>query len=79
MHSKPRIFPNPLKEKLQLQGLPASGKTAVSVVDLNGNVRSTATTTGTNYSVNTANLSSGSYLLKIQHGNTITTKPFVKE
>ncbi len=74
-----RIFPNPVRDNLQLQGLPPSGNTNVSVLDLYGNLRSTATATGSNYSVNTANLSSGSYLLKIQHNGTTTTQPFVKE
>ena len=73
------IFPNPVRANLQVQGLPATGKTDVSIVDWNGNVRSTATTTGSNYSINTANLNSGSYLLKIQHNGTTTTQPFVKE
>ncbi len=74
-----KVFPNPVRDNLQLQGLPQTGKTNVSIVDWNGNVRSTATTTGTNYSVNTANLSAGAYLLKIQHNGTTATQPFVKE
>jgi hypothetical protein len=74
-----RIFPNPARDNLQVQGLPATGKTNVSVVDWNGNVRSTATATSTNYSVNTTNLSAGAYLLKIQHNGTTTTQPFVKQ
>ena len=76
---KTLIYPNPVRSNLQLQGLPSTGTTNLSIVDLNGNVRSTTTATGTSYSVSTANLSSGSYLLKIQHGNTIATQPFVKE
>ncbi len=74
-----KIFPNPVRNNLQVQGLPANGKTNVSIVDWNGNVRNTATATGSNYSVNTANLNAGSYLLKIQHNGTVTTQAFVKE
>ncbi len=74
-----RIFPNPVRDNLQLQGLPQTGKTNISIMDLNGNVRSTATATGSNYSVSTANLGSGNYLLKLLHNGITTTQPFVKE
>ncbi len=74
-----RMFPNPVKDNLQLQGLATGGKTAVSVMDLQGNVRTTATAGGGSYSVNTANLTPGHYLLKLQHNGTITTQAFVKE
>ncbi len=74
-----RMFPNPVKDNLQLQGLATGGKTAVSVVDLQGNVRATATAGGGSYSVNTTNLTPGNYLLKLQHNGTITTQAFVKE
>ncbi len=74
-----RMFPNPVKDNLQLQGLATNGKTAVSVVDLQGNVRTTAMAGGGSYSVNTANLTPGNYLLKLQHNGTTTTLPFVRE
>ncbi len=74
-----KMFPNPVKDNLQLQGLATGGKTAVSVMDLQGNVRATATAGGGSYSVNTTNLTPGNYLLKLQHNGTVTTQPFVKE
>ncbi len=74
-----RMFPNPVKDNLQLQGIATGGKTAVSVVDLQGNVRATATAGGGSYTVNTANLTPGNYLLKLQHNGTVTTQAFVKE
>ncbi len=74
-----RMFPNPVRDNLQLQGLATGGNTAVSVVDLQGNVRATATAGGGSYSVNTAKLSAGNYILKLQHNGTTTTQPFVKE
>ncbi len=77
--SQVRMFPNPVKDNLQLQGLATGGKTAVSVVDLQGNVRTTATAGGRGYSVNTAHLTRGNYLLKMQHNGTTTTQAFVKE
>ncbi len=74
-----KMFPNPVKDNLQLQGLSGSGKTAVSVTDINGVVRIQAVATISTYSINTANLPRGHYLLKLQHNSTITTLPFVKE
>ncbi len=74
-----KMFPNPVRDNLQLQGLATGGKTAVSVVDLQGNVRATATAGGSSYSLSTSNLSPGNYLLKLQHNGTVTTQAFVKE
>ncbi len=74
-----KMFPNPVKDNLQLRGLAESGKTAVSVMDLQGNVRATATAGGSSYSLSTSNLTPGNYLLKLQHNGTITTRPFVRE
>ncbi len=74
-----RMFPNPVKDNLQLQGLATGGKTAVSVMDLQGNVRATATAGGSSYSLSTSNLTPGNYLLKLQHNGTTTTQAFIKE
>ncbi len=77
--SQVKIFPNPVHNTLQLQGLSADSKTNISITDFNGSVRTTATTGGGSYSVNTANLTPGNYLLKLQHNGTVTTQAFVKE
>ncbi len=74
-----KMFPNPVKDNLQLQGLPSTGKTNISIIDINGVIRTQATATGSAYSINTAMLQHGHYLVKLQHGDTITILPFVKE
>ena len=74
-----RIYPNPVSNNLQVQGLSQNSKTSLSIIDFNGNVRGTTTASGSTYSINTANLAAGNYLLKIQHNGTTTTQPFVKQ
>ena len=74
-----KVFPNPVRGSMQLQGLPSAGKTNISVSDFSGTVRTSAVVSGSNYSINTSNLKPGSYLLKIHHDNTVTTQTFVKE
>ncbi len=74
-----KMFPNPVKDNLQLQGLASTGKTNISIIDVNGVVRIQATATGSTYSINTAMLQHGHYLVKLQHNGTITTLPFIRE
>jgi uncharacterized delta-60 repeat protein len=72
------LYPNPAKNNLQIQGLPA-GTTKLRVTDLSGNTRIIATTNSTVYSINIAQLTSGNYLLNIKTANEIITKQFIKE
>jgi len=77
-HSTVRIFPNPVKDVLQVTGLSASLKT-ISVFDLKGNLLQQVTTTGTSYPFNTKQLSAGMYLIKIEQNNGFKTLNFMKE
>ncbi len=74
-----KLFPNPVRSTLQIQGLPTDSKTNITVTDFSGNVRTSTTTSGSTASINTAGLKPGNYLLKVQSGNTITTHPFIKQ
>ncbi len=74
-----KLFPNPVRSTLQLQGLPTGSKSSVTVIDFNGNVRMSATANGGSLSINTSALKPGTYLLKVQSGNAVTTQTFVKE
>lgn len=73
------VFPNPVRNNLQVQGLPAGGKTNISISDFSGALRTTAVASSSTYNINTANLKPGNYLLKVQHDNSVTTTTFVKE
>ncbi len=74
-----KVFPNPVHNTLQLQGLPANTKTNITITDFNGTVRTSATASGGSVSINTAALKPGNYLLTVQSKHTTTTQAFVKE
>ncbi len=73
-----QLYPNPAKNNLQIQGLPA-GTTKLTVTDISGNTRIIATANSTVYSINIAQLTSGNYLLHIKTANEVITKQFIKE
>ncbi|WP_171608959.1 T9SS type A sorting domain-containing protein [Limnovirga soli] len=73
-----QLYPNPAKNNLQIQGLPA-GTTKLIVTDLSGNTSIIATTNSTVYSIHIAQLTSGNYLLHIKTANEVITKQFIKE
>jgi hypothetical protein len=74
-----KISPNPAKNNLQITGLSSSNKTKITVVDFSGNIKLQAVANNTSYKLNIASLTTGNYLLKIEAGNNIVTKKFVKE
>ncbi len=74
-----KIYPNPVRSTLQLQGLSTNNKTNITVTDFAGNVRTSTTSSGSTASINASALKPGNYLLKVQSGNTITTHPFIKQ
>ncbi|WP_171606526.1 T9SS type A sorting domain-containing protein [Limnovirga soli] len=73
-----QLYPNPAKNNLQIQGLPA-GTTKLTVTDISGNTRIIATANSTVYSINITQLTSGNYLLNIKTANEVITKQFIKE
>ena len=73
-----QLYPNPAKNNLQIQGLPA-GTTKLTVTDISGNTSILATANSTVYSINIAQLTSGNYLLHIKTANEVITKQFIKE
>ena len=74
-----KISPNPAKNNLQIQGLKASKKTKITVVDFSGNVKLQAVVNKTAFNLNIASLKPGNYLLKIEMNDEVITKKFVKE
>ena len=74
-----KLFPNPAKNSLQVQGLSAAEKTKLTIVDLSGNTKTTATTIGSNYTINIAQLKPGNYMLRMETNGEIVTRMFVKE
>ncbi|HDR52776.1 MAG TPA: T9SS type A sorting domain-containing protein [Mariniphaga anaerophila] len=61
-----KVFPNPSKNMLFIEGLPATGKTSISMVDTKGSVIKTLDISEQNsIRISTRELTSGIYLLKI--------------
>lgn len=73
-----QLYPNPVINTLNLKGLQGS-KTTLSIINVNGKVLSTTTTTNTTYNWNIKALPSGNYYLRIESAGKINTIKFVKE
>jgi glucose/arabinose dehydrogenase len=67
-----RIFPNPAKEMIQVEGLPSPGKTIITLFDVMGNMIYTESSVETgSHSISAGALSPGLYTLKILHNDEV--------
>lgn len=73
-----KVYPNPLKDNLQIEGL-TTAKTILSITDMTGNRILITTVTGNNYKWNISKLKTGSYILNIITGGKIITRTFIKQ
>jgi len=74
-----KIYPNPVKDILQIDGLDASVKTNISIVDLSGRILAKHLVNNSSHSWNIKQLPAGNYYLTIEAGKKITTLKFIKE
>ena len=74
-----KIYPNPVKNILHVTRLSATQKTTLSITDLSGAVRAVVTVTGSSYNWNIGQLKAGSYILRIENGDLVVSKMFIKE
>jgi hypothetical protein len=74
-----KLYPNPVKDILMLQGLNINSSTKLSIVNLAGAVLAQTTVAGSSYSWNIKQLPSGNYYLRIEENKKITTLKFIKE
>lgn len=74
-----KVYPNPAKETLRIQGLNAGGKTTISILDMQGNAVIKTTTGNSNFTVNVKNLAPGTYYANIDSGIKTETIKFIKE
>ncbi len=74
-----KIYPNPVKNSLQVTGLSATQKTTLSITDLSGAARAIVTVTGSSFNWNIGQLKAGSYVLKIENRDLVVSKIFIKE
>jgi hypothetical protein len=64
---------------LQVKGLDTEAKSKISIVDYSGNVMSAAETNASTYTTNVSKLKPGTYYVKIQEGENVSTVTFMKE
>jgi len=75
-----KVYPNPAKNNLLIEGLSAAAKTKLIITDLNGVARMTTTINSNTYNWNISNLKPGNYILQvIVNGNSIVAKKIIKE
>ncbi len=74
-----QVYPNPVKDVLQIDGLSSQNEKQISVIGMNGKLMQQSTTSASNYKINTNQLLPGMYILKITDGNNTTTTKFIKE
>ena len=74
-----KIYPNPAKNNLQVEGLTATAKTKLIIADLNGVARMSAVANNSSYNWNISSLKPGNYILRITNGSNVVTKKFFKE
>lgn len=74
-----RVYPNPAKNFLQIEGLSSTESSRLSIYDINGNVRLTATASAPVFSWNIGTLQKGSYVVTAQLNGVVVKKKFLKE
>ncbi len=73
-----RLYPNPVKNVLHVDGLNSVAATTISIVNNAGKTVQKITTTASGYTLNVQALPAGSYYLLLESGKKITTLKFVK-
>ena len=74
-----QLYPNPAKDILRIEGLNTLAKTTLSLFSISGKLIQQSTSSDESYQLNIQKLVAGSYYVRIQSGEKITTLKFVKE
>ena len=74
-----KLYPNPAKDVLKIEGLNASSKTMLSLYTISGKLVQQSTAAGSNYTLNLQKLAAGNYYITIQSGEKTATLKFIKE
>ncbi len=74
-----KLYPNPAKNSLRIEGLSKIEKTKLTVIDLSGNIKVSAIATADSYTLNIATLKPGNYMLRIESNGNMVSRMFVKE
>lgn len=74
-----RLYPNPVKDVLTVDGLSTNVNSVITVVDNTGRVMKQVTTSAGSYTMNISQFAAGNYYLRITEGDKlITTLSFMK-
>ncbi len=74
-----KLYPNPVKNLLRVEGLNPLINTTLSIIDGSGKIIQQLNTTSRSYTYNLQKLNAGNYYLKIVEDKKITTFKFMKE
>ncbi len=74
-----KLYPNPVKNILRVEGLNPSINTTLSIIDVSGKLIQQLTITGSIYAYNLQKLTAGNYYIKIEADKKITILKFIKE
>jgi uncharacterized delta-60 repeat protein len=74
-----KLYPNPAKDVLHIEGLSRNANTTISVINVQGKVIMKTTVSNITSSINVKQLLPGTYFVKIESGDKKTTLKFVKE
>lgn len=74
-----KAYPNPARDNISIEGLNASKKTSISIIDLRGNIVLKTTTINSALTLNLQKLSPGVYYIKLESAVTAKTIKILKE
>lgn len=74
-----RLYPNPAKDILHLDGLNATANTSVSLIASDGHMIDKKIISASSYDWNTKYLATGTYYLRIEENKKVTTLKFIKQ
>jgi uncharacterized delta-60 repeat protein len=74
-----RLYPNPVTDKLTVDGLNEGSNATLSILNLQGAVMAKATTTNQSYNWNLKQIPAGTYFLRAEVDGRVTTLKFVKQ
>jgi uncharacterized delta-60 repeat protein len=74
-----KFYPNPTTNTLHIEGLPTNTKTKLTIADFSGNVRMVTTANTAIFEWNISRLQKGSYVVRVEADNNVTSVTFIKE
>ena len=74
-----KVYPNPARDNIKIEGLDASKITGISIVDIRGNIVLKTTTLAASLTMNIQQLVAGVYYIKLENSAIMQTIKIVKE